>query len=228
MSKLVLNTLVILVEATSGKIFDTNESERIIQKAFESIIDTKRNQTLSYTINEDNKLCPSINFITVPNLQQAFNREIHSQGAICMSISREHLTILKNASINPQTSNLSQLIPFSKLVLGTVGIRKTNRDISYEVRIDGLPTKDILSILNKNIRITNEDRSNMIREVGYKLTCKNEVESFMTLCGLATLYLETIAQIEAHQQLHRLKEMYNGERIEDEAETKQITVQLAA
>jgi hypothetical protein len=155
-----------------------------------------------------------IGFVQLSNECQKALREFHSGNLVNLS--------------NSAIEDLKYIASFATLEIGSVGSRVTNRDMSYEIHIESLPTDLILDTISPFVKIQNNNKLNRNRTIGYNLTCQNEVEQFMTALGMADEYLNAVIHVEAHQERHGLKDEYDGERLHDKSKAIIYKLKLAA
>ena len=171
-------------------------------------------------------LMPAVNFINIPSLQCELTMTLKSFNIGFIEISKNHQNALK--AIKEIPLEFQQLAKYCTLFIGTVGSRKTNRDMSYELEISYIPTNQILSIIEKIVDIKNENKNNKERQFGYTLTCRDEVEQFMAHIGLHNKYLEAVSFVEAYQERNKLKDKYIDGSIDKSAKTLIHEVSLVA
>lgn len=116
------------------------------------------------------------------------------------------------------------------LRIGSTGSRVTNRNTSYEIIFQDLPTAFLAQELSKVVTLVNEDQRNKEWEVGYRLTCASEVGQFMDSIGKKELLLDTVATIKAFETIHDLARICdeNNGRIPDTSLTSMQEIHLAA
>ena len=171
---------------------------------------------------------PTFNNTGVPSLQCEFTHRINAKQIGFMELSKAHEKMLQkfDAEIG---NELRSVVNFATLEIGSIGSRSTNRDISFELYIDYLPTEKILAIISPYVKVVNKDKRNKNRSFGYVLTCRTEVEAFIEAANLDIDYLKAVEAVEDYQERNKLAEQYDGERVSDyKAKTYLKKVKLAA
>lgn len=180
-------------------------------------------------IHDKKHVIPTFNHVAITALQCEFTTLLKSKSIGFIELSPEHQKALRQFhSDNIAKDDLKYIASYATLMIGTVGSRVTNRDMSYEIHIEHLPTDMILDAIRGIVRIENDSKLNRSRSFGYDLTCRNEVEQFMTALGMADQYLNAVIHVEAYQERNGLKEAYDGERIADKSKTYVYKLPLAA
>jgi len=242
MTNVSINASLAMFNVETGIVLDTDESKFVVEEIFLTLSktnpqalpikaykDAKRDCSIGIAgIDKNGHVIPTFNFMSVPSLQCELTGHLSKVGIGVLELSKKHMQALKTA--RGTVNDLQTLLPYATLVIGSIGSRSTNRDMSFEIHIDYIPTDQIKSILAAaNVETINKDKRNRLRSFGYVLTCRKEVEAFIEATGLDTLYLETVEAVEQFQADAKLEDEYDGERVEDyKTKTLRKRVPLAA
>jgi len=216
MIRIIPNNSIALFDVETGKLMTKDQSEEVILKSFEELAlkqpsqiplsKNGGNHMIGISLHDD-YLVPSYNMMSIPSLRPEFMRLLKMKKVDFVKLDHRRQKIVSEfqGSNNP---DIKSLLPYSTLKIGSVGSRVTNRDISFELIIDDVPTDTILETLRSGVNIVNEDKSNTRRTLGYTLTCRSEVAQFCEMAGKEEEYLEAVYAIEKFQEVNNLKDRY--------------------
>jgi hypothetical protein len=240
-----VNPSVAMLNIQSGAILNIDETKTVLTDIFVELGNEKPNIMPIKAYIERNKDCtigisgindkhaiPMFNHVAVTSIQCEFTSKLKMKQIGFIELSTSHQKALREFHCSNMANNakeaLSYIAAFATLEIGSIGSRITNRDMSYEIHIENLPTDMILNNITPFVKIQNKNKLNRDRTVGYNLTCQNEVEQFMTALGMADEYLNAVIHVEAHQERHGLKNEYDGERLHDKSKAIIYKLKLAA
>jgi len=238
MIRIIPNNSIALFDVESGKLMTKEQSDEVILNLFEKMALTHPSQIplsknggnhmISVALHDD-YLVPSYNMMSIPSLRSEFMRLLKIENVEFVKLDNRKMKTISEFHGGTNTDAKS-LLPYSTLKIGTVGSRSTNRDMSFELIIDDMPTETILNILRAGVNIINTDKSNKDRIFGYALTCRSEIEQFCKITGKMTEYLEAVYAVEKFQAINNLKERYQefGRIHNYKEETLMKKVDLAA
>ena len=217
------------IKTTLTEIFIELGNEKPNIMPIKAYVERNKNCTIGIS-HSDNHAIPMFNHVAITALKCEFTAKLKARGIAFIELSNQHqkaLRELHSSTCNTAKNELKHIASFATLAIGTVGSRLTNRDMSYEIHIDNLPTHIILDAL-KPYNLINQNRANVDRTTGYVMTCRNDVERFMSLLGMSDDYLNAVIHVESHQERNKLKNQYDGQRINDKSKTLIYKLKLAA